>query len=486
MSRLKNYLQSVPQEKQDPKLIAYIAALDVIAQDNPLIAQTILQELRDQRAYLKLIASENYSSIPVQLAMGNWLTDKYAEGYPGHRFYAGCENVDTIENRAIENAKKLFGCDHAYVQPHSGADANLVAFWAVIVQRVQHPEMTRLACKTVEGLSDEEYEKIRQIMCQQKIMGMALGSGGHLTHGYRHNISSKFMHSVSYHVERETGLINYALLAEEVKRERPLILVAGYSAYPRLINFAKMREIADSVNAVLVADMAHFAGLVAGKVLVGEYDPVPFSHIVTSTTHKTLRGPRGGLLLCKEEFQSTVDKGCPMVLGGPLPHIIGAKAIAFEEALQPSFRSYSHQIVRNAQALADGLSRRGMVLATGGTDNHLILAHMGRLSGWQVERLLRRARITVNRNALPFDPKGVWFTSGVRLGTPALTTLGMKEQEMDQIADWIVQLLRSVPSPSDDKEELACPDGLLEEIQNNVQQLLARFPLYPELDGLLT
>ncbi len=489
MSYLKNYCKHVAEEDRTPQAIAFMASLDAIHAEVPLISDSIVKELKDQRSHLKLIASENYSSLSVQLAMGNLLTDKYAEGYPHHRFYAGCENVDAVEEAGVESLIKLFGCEHAYLQPHSGADANLVAFWAILTQRVQTPEVQKLGKKSVDELTPDEYEKIRQLLCNQKVMGMALGSGGHLTHGYRHNVSSKMMKSVSYDVDKETGLLDYAQLARQVQKEKPLILIAGYSAYPRLLNFAKMREIADSVGAVLLVDMAHFAGLVAGKVMQGEFDPVPFAHIVTSTTHKTLRGPRGGIVLCKKEFQEAVDKGCPMVLGGPLPHVMAAKVLAFKQALQPSFREYAHQIVKNARALAERLVSHGVTLTTGGTDNHLLVVDVAGsfgLTGRQAELLLRKARMTMNRNSIPFDVNGAWYTSGVRMGTPALTTLGMKQQEMSEIADMIVRLLKAASPAHDEngnvsKAKVHCPPEIVEGIQKRVLELLEDFPLYPEL-----
>ena len=267
--------------------------------------------------------------------MGNLLTDKYSEGFPYHRFYAGCDNVDFIEAAAVEELKKIFNCDHAYVQPHSGADANMVAFWSILVYRIQNKEIERLGKKTLDELTPEEYEKMRHLLMNQKVMGMSLNSGGHLTHGYRHNISSKMMHAVPYDVDPQTGYLDYKALETQVKKEKPAILIAGYSAYPRLIDFAKMREIADTVGATFMVDMAHFAGLVAGKVMQGNYDPVPFAHIVTSTTHKTLRGPRGGLVLCKNEYKEVIDKGCPLVLGGPLPHVMAAKASRSKKPIPP-------------------------------------------------------------------------------------------------------------------------------------------------------
>lgn len=490
MAYLKNYFTKVGESKRTSAAIAFMAALDAIGASSPEIAETIVKELKDQRSHLKLIASENFSSLPVQLAMGNWLSDKYSEGYPGHRFYAGCENVDVVEGEAVSWAKKIFGADHAYVQPHSGADANLVAFWSILVQRVQTKEVEALGKKSVDELTPEEYERVRKLLVNQKVMGMALGSGGHLTHGYRHNISAKIMQAVTYDVNPQTGLIDYAELKKQVQREKPLILIAGYSAYPRLIDFAKMREIADSVGATFMVDMAHFAGLVAGKVMTGNFNPVPFAHIVTSTTHKTLRGPRGGLVLCKEEFRETVNKGCPIVLGGPLPHVMAAKAIAFKEAATAEFGRYAHQIVDNARALAEGLMKQGVSLLTGGTDNHLFVMDVAKtfhLTGRQAETLLREARLTANRNAIPHDVNGPWYTSGVRMGTPATTTLGMKELQMKEIASIIYELLKhgrgsideKTGAPSKAKAHVSSP--VLDRARERVADILKEFPLYPEL-----
>jgi glycine hydroxymethyltransferase len=489
-SYLKNYFSTVPESKQTPAAIAYLANLDAIAVSSPEISATIVKELVDQRTHLKLIASENFSSLPVQLAMGNLLTDKYSEGHPGHRFYAGCENVDFIEAEAVFYAKKIFNAEHAYVQPHSGADANLVAFWAILVQRIQTKEIARLGKKTLDELSAEEYEEVRKLLVSQKVMGLSLGSGGHLTHGYRHNISAKIFRSVSYDVDPHTGRIDYAKLEAQVKKEKPLILIAGYSAYPRLIDFAKMREIADSVDAVLMVDMAHFAGLVAGKVMQGNFDPIPHAHIVTSTTHKTLRGPRGGLVLCKEEFKEAVNKGCPIVLGGPLPHVMAAKAIAFKEVDTAAFKTYAHKIVENSQAMAHELMRLGVDVLTGGTDNHLLLMNVAKsfhLTGRQAETVLRDARLTVNRNAIPHDVNGAWYTSGIRVGTPATTTLGMGATEMKEIASIIYDLLKETRPAIDEKTggaskaKVEISSSNLERARARVADVLEKFPLYPEL-----
>lgn len=490
MSFLKNYFAKVPEGKRTSAAIAYMASLDSVRDSFPEISDAIVKELKDQRSHLKLIASENYSSLAVQLAMGNLLTDKYSEGYVGHRFYAGCENVDSVEGHATELAKKLFGAEHAYVQPHSGADANMVAFWSILVHRIQNKEVEALGRKSLDELSAEELERVRKLMMGQKVMGMALGSGGHLTHGYRHNISSKMMQSVSYEVDAETGLIDYSALAEQVRRERPLILIAGYSAYPRLIDFAKMREIADTVGAVLMVDMAHFAGLVAGKVMKGNYNPIPFAHFVTSTTHKTLRGPRGGLVLCANEFKEVVDKGCPLVLGGPLPHVMAAKAIAFKEACAPEFSVYAHEIVKNSKALAQAFMELGVPVLTNGTDNHLLLIDVAKgfgLNGRQAESLMREARLTVNRNAIPRDVNGAWYTSGIRMGTPATTTLGMKPAQMKEIASIAYDLLKEAKPEIVEKTGLPSKSKahverrVMHRAQERVADILKEFPLYPEL-----
>ncbi|HEY6481798.1 MAG TPA: glycine hydroxymethyltransferase, partial [Streptosporangiaceae bacterium] len=419
---------------------AFRSALEVIGAVEPRVADAIRAELADQRASLKLIASENYASPAVLLAMGNWFSDKYAEGTIGRRFYAGCQNVDTVEALAAEHAQKLFGAPHAYVQPHSGIDANLVAFWAVLMQRVEHPALELLDRRTVNDLDEEQWAQLRAELGNQRMLGMSLDAGGHLTHGFRHNISGKMFDQRSYGTNPQTGLIDYDALREQAREFRPLIIIGGYSAYPRLVNFAVMRDIADEVGATLMVDMAHFAGLVAGKVLTGDFDPIPFAQVTTTTTHKSLRGPRGGMVLCDADLAEFVDKGCPAVLGGPLSHIMGAKAVALAEAATPEFRDYAGRIVENAKALADGLLRRGARLVTGGTDNHLVLLDVSAygLTGRQAESALLQSEIVTNRNSIPRDPNGAWYTSGIRIGTPALTTRGLGPAEMDVIADLMV------------------------------------------------
>ena len=489
MSRLNVYLQSKPQEEWSSAAIAYLAAQEQIDTILPAVSAHIDNELRDQRSYVKLIASENYCSYPVQLAMGNFLTDKYAEGFAFHRFYAGCENVDALEALATEELKSLFSAEAAYVQPHSGADANLVAFWAILTSKIQTPEIERLGKKSLEELTDQEFERVRQLMINQKVLGLSLRSGGHLTHGYRHNLSAKMMQAIAYDVDPKTELIDYSVIAEIAKREKPTILLAGYSSYSRLIDFAKMKEIATSVGAVLMVDMAHFSGLVAGKVFQGDYNPIPFADIVTSTTHKTLRGPRGGFVLCKKEYEENVNKGCPLVLGGPLPHVIAAKAVAFKEALEPSFTVYAHKIVENSQALAEALRKKGLRIVANGTDNHLLVIDLSSLglTGRQGEQALRQGHLTVNRNAIPFDPNGAWYTSGLRLGTPAITTLGMGIHEMEELADIIFDLLsHSKPMFSSktggaSKAQVQVDAQAILRAKSRVPALLSQFPLYPEL-----
>ncbi len=463
--------------------VAYSAALDVIAAAEPDVAAAIAGELASQRRQLKLIASENYASPAVLLAMGNWLSDKYAEGTVGHRFYSGCEMVDQVESIAAGHARALFGADHAYVQPHSGIDANLVAFWAILARRVEEPALRAAGARHVNDLPGADWERLRRELHSQRMLGMALDAGGHLTHGFRPNISGKLFEQASYGTDPETGLLDYDAIAAQAREFRPLVLLAGYSAYPRTPNFRVLREIADEVGATLMVDMAHFAGLVAGGVLAGDLDPVPHAEVVTSTTHKSLRGPRGGFVLCTSDYAPFVDKGCPMVLGGPLPHVMAAKAVAFAEARQPSFAGYASAVAANAQALADGLLRRGTRLVTGGTSNHIVLmdvtASFG-LTGRQAESALLDAGVVTNRNSVPRDPNGAWYTSGVRLGTPALTTLGFGPAEMDEIAAVITDALRAaVPAAADAKARYTLDDRVAARCRARCADLLGRHPLYP-------
>ncbi|GIW40981.1 MAG: serine hydroxymethyltransferase [Candidatus Binatia bacterium] len=468
--------------------VAFAAALDVVGRVSPEVVEGTLQELRDQRTHLKLIASENFASPAVLLAMGSWLSDKYSEGAPGHRFYAGCENVDRIESHAVRLACALFGADHAYVQPHSGIDANLVAFWAVLTHRVETPALERLGAKAVTDLSEEDWEKLRHELADQKMMGMALDAGGHLTHGFRPNISGKLFRYCSYGVDPETGFLDYDHVRRRAREEKPLLLVAGYSSYPRKINFRLFREIADEVGATLMVDMAHFAGLVAGKVFTGDFDPVAHAHIVTTTTHKTLRGPRGGIVLCKKELAEVVDRGCPLVLGGPLQHVIAAKAVALEEASRPEFRDYARRVVENAATLAEALLERGVRVMTGGTDNHIVLLDVRPfgLTGRQAEAALREAGLTLNRNVIPQDPNGSWYTSGLRLGTPAVTTLGMGREEMREIASILCDVLSATRPESvggkASKARYVCDEKVRARAAERARDLLGRFPLYPQIE----
>ncbi|MCB8956619.1 MAG: glycine hydroxymethyltransferase [Nocardioides sp.] len=468
---------------------AYQQALEVIASVEPRIAEATRQELDDQRSSLKLIASENYASPAVLLTMGTWFSDKYAEGTVGHRFYAGCQNVDTVEALAAEHARELFGAPYAYAQPHSGIDANLVAYWAILAHRVETPALAKLEAKNVNELSAAQWETLRNELGNQRLLGMSLDAGGHLTHGFRPNISGKMFHQQQYGTDPETGLLDYDALAAKAREFKPLILVAGYSAYPRRVDFAKMREIADEVGATLMVDMAHFAGLVAGKVFTGDEDPVPHAHVVTTTTHKSLRGPRGGLVLAQEDFAPEVDRGCPMVLGGPLSHVMAAKAVALAEARQPEFRAYAQQVADNAKSLADGFMSRGAKLVTDGTDNHLVLLDVSGfgLTGRQAESALLDAGVVTNRNSVPQDPNGAWYTSGIRLGTPALTTRGFGHDEFDRVAELIVHVLQNTQpgttkagGPS--KASYTLGEGVADKVRDASAEMLDKHPLYPGID----
>jgi glycine hydroxymethyltransferase len=405
---------------------------------DPEIFEVIRLETKRQTEKLELIASENFVSLAVLEAMGSPLTNKYAEGYPGRRYYGGCEHVDVAEELAIERAKKLFGADHANVQPHSGAQANQAVYYALL-----KPEDT--------------------------VLGMDLSHGGHLTHGSRVNMSGAWFNFVHYGVDRETELLDYDQVRDLAKRHKPKLIVAGASAYPRIIDFKLLREIADEVGAYLMVDMAHIAGLVAAGV---HPSPVPYAHVVTTTTHKTLRGPRGGMILTCRELAKDIDKAVfPGIQGGPLMHVIAAKAVALQEALKAEFKTYQEQVVKNAKALASGLKERGFVLVSGGTDNHLILVNVKArgFTGRDAEKLLDDVGVTVNKNTIPFETESPFVTSGIRLGTPALTTRGLKEQEMDQIAAIISDTLN--PQTTD-----------YSEIKARVKAIADQFPLYPDLN----
>ena len=402
---------------------------------DPTVFQLVQRETQRQEDGLELIASENFTSRAVMDAMGSPLTNKYAEGYPRKRYYGGCEVVDEVEQLAIDRALQLFGADHANVQPHAGSQANLLAYLAVLQPG-------------------------------EKLMGMSLPHGGHLTHGHKVNHSGIIFDSVQYGVDEATGLIDMGQVREMALRERPKLLIAGTSAYPRVVDFAAFADVAREIDAVFLVDMAHFAGLVAG----GHYpNPVDHADIVTSTTHKTLRGPRGGFILCREEFTKAVDKSVfPGGQGGPLEHVIAAKAVGFGEALQPAFKEYGAQVIRNARRLGEVLSENGFDLVSGGTDSHLILVDLRKkdFTGKDGEAALGRAGIHVNKNTVPGDPRSPFVTSGLRIGTPALTTRGMGEDEMSQIADFITRVLGS---PDDET---------VEAVSAEVLELTEGFPLY--------
>ncbi len=407
---------------------------DVIRKTDPEIAHAMELELQRQRDHLELIASENFVSEAVMAAMGSHLTNKYAEGYPGKRYYGGCECVDIVENIARERACRLFGAEHANVQPHSGAQANLSVYFTML------------------NYGDT-------------ILGMSLSNGGHLTHGSPVNMSGKYYNFVPYGVRADTEQIDYDQVRDLAREHKPKMIVAGASAYPRAIDFAKFREIADEVGALLMVDMAHIAGLVAAGL---HMNPVPYADIVTTTTHKTLRGPRGGMILCREQYAKQIDKGIfPGTQGGPLMHIIAAKAVCLEEALQPSFIEYQKNVANNAQVLARELTARGVKLVSGGTDNHLMLIDLGPdgRTGKEVEALLDSANITANKNTVPTETRSPFVTSGIRLGTPAVTTRGLNAKDMVQVADFLAKIVT--------KGEEA-----VGEVKEGVLELTRKYPMY--------
>jgi glycine hydroxymethyltransferase len=413
--------------------------LEHLRKTDPETARAIADELNRQKRKIELIASENFVSRAVLEALGTVLTNKYAEGYPGRRYYGGCEYVDRVEELARERAKKLFGAEHANVQPHSGAQANMGVYFAVL-----EPGDT--------------------------VLGMNLAHGGHLTHGSPVNFSGTLYKFVSYGVDEKTHRIDYDEVRRLALEHRPKLLVAGASAYPRVIDFARLREIADEAGCLLMVDMAHIAGLVAAGY---HPNPVPYADFVTTTTHKTLRGPRGGMILCKEKYAKKIDKAIfPGIQGGPLMHVIAAKAVALAEALTEDFKDYSRRVVENAARLAEALSERGFNLISGGTDNHLILIDVRNLNltGKEAERLLDEVGITVNKNAIPFDPESPFITSGIRIGTPAVTTRGMGPEAMEEIADIMALTLKN---PGD--------DGVREEARRRVAALTERYPLYADM-----
>lgn len=404
-----------------------------IAAEDPEIVAAMEAELKRQRDNIELIASENFVSPAVMDAMGTHLTNKYAEGYPGKRYYGGCVNVDVVENLARERAKELFGCEHVNVQPHSGSQANIAVYFAML-----NPGDT--------------------------ILGMNLSHGGHLTHGSPVNLSGKYFNVVPYGVD-ETGFIDYDEFEKIAEEAKPKMIVAGASAYARTIDFERISQIAKSVGAYFMVDIAHIAGLVAAGV---HPSPVPYADFVTTTTHKTLRGPRGGMIMCKEEYAVQIDKAIfPGTQGGPLMHIIAAKAVCFKEALSPEYKDYIKQVVNNAKALAQGLMDEGIDIVSGGTDNHLMLVDLRKvdITGKEAEKLLDEVRITCNKNTIPFDPKSPFVTSGIRLGTPAVTTRGMREEDMREIAAIIAATLKDF-------------DGFKKEAVSRVEALTKKYPLY--------
>ncbi len=413
-------------------------AMSVLSTFDPQVAEAIRHETERQEYNLEMIASENFVSEAVLEAQGSIMTNKYAEGYPGKRYYGGCEHVDVVEQLAIDRAKELFGAEHANVQPHSGSQANMAVYFA--------------ACRPGDT-----------------ILGMNLSHGGHLTHGSPVNFSGRFYTVVPYGVSPETETIDYAEVERLAVEHRPKLIVVGASAYPRTLDFPAFRAIADKVGAQVMVDMAHIAGLVAAGV---HPSPVPYAEFVTTTTHKTLRGPRGGMILCREEYAKAINSQIfPGIQGGPLMHVIAAKAVAFKEALQPEFKTYQQQIVKNAKALAEALVKKGFTLTSGGTDNHLMLINFSgtEITGKAAEEALDKAGITVNKNTVPFETRSPFVTSGIRVGTPACTSHGLKETDMDQVAGFIADAIANIGN-----------DGTLAAIKGQVNSMMKKFPLYAD------
>lgn len=496
----------------------YEETLNEINKVAPEVGTIIEKELQDQRHYLKMIASENYCSSATMACQATILTDKYSEGYvttknnktDSHRYYAGCDNIDELELLGQKYACEVFGADHAYLQPTTGSESNIMAYWAILKAKVIDPFFNQIKNtyseqnsiingvafspnaipKTYSDLTKAQWEVIREETHSQKVLAMDYSCGGHLTHGYRQNISAQMFDVYTYGVGSD-GLIDYDELEKQAMDVKPLILLAGYSAYPRLLDFKRFRNIADKCGAVLMVDMAHFAGLVAGKAFINEYNPVPYADIVTMTTHKTFKGPRGGIVLCKNWLAPYVDNSCPTCMGGQLPQVLAAKVVALKEAMTSEYRNYASQIIKNSKTLANNLMKYGLNVVTGGTDNHIVLLDVNNLglNGKQAEWLLRECHITCNRNALPNDPNGPWYTSGIRLGVAALTTLGMKETEMQQIAKIIRDVLVAdtkiwkpliLKDGTISKTKVTISDEHRNIVTAQVEQLLKEFPCYPE------
>ena len=437
--------------------------LDIISKADPETAEQIKKELEAQRSRAKCIASENYDSLSVLAAASSLTIGKYSEGTIGHRYYSSCEQVDAIEQLAADRAKELFNAEYAYVQPNSGTDANTIAYSALI--------------------NYLETEKNWPKDTKPRLLSLDVKAGGHLTHSNPINIVSRLFEVHTYGVE-DDGWLDYDNIRRKALEVKPQILLAGYSAYPRKINFSKFKEIADETGALLMCDMAHFAGLVAGKAFTGAYNPIPYCDLVTSTTQKTLRSGRGGIILAKSYLSSYIDKGCPLAHGGSLNNMIAAKAVGFAEALKPEFKKYAQQTILNCKALADSLLENGINLQTGGTDNHLLLINLTNLgiTGRQAESALLECNIVTNRNAIPNDPNGAWYTSGIRMGSAALTSRGFKEADMKELGEVTAAVLKNIGPVEGSKAKYTLDPEVKTKAIERIARLLATHPLYPEIE----
>ncbi|RDB31789.1 glycine hydroxymethyltransferase [Candidatus Similichlamydia laticola] len=461
--------------------------LGAIGLSDPQICSILDQELEQQRTTLRLIPSENYTSLPVLLTMGTWLSDKYAEGSPGKRYYGGCRNIDALEALAEERLMRLFpGFEACSVQPHCGSDANLLAYMVALTAKVEIPTLEELNRNhntkyTLNTLPPELFEKMRTRFIGQTLLGFSCSDGGHITHGLKRNLSSRLFRAVSFSVEADDS-IDYDRLEALALKEKPLLIVAGITSYPRHLHFQRLRDIADKCSAVLLADVSHIAGLVVSGLLEGPYNPLPYADILTSTTHKTLRGPRGAIILAKSPFSQFLEKACPLMMGGPLPHVMAAKAIAFQEALQPSFREYCEKVLENAQSLSERLLYHGLPLYTGGTSNHLLVLNVRKafdLSGTQAQEALESCGLITNNNLLPGD-KGI-ESSGIRLGTPAVTTRGLGKGEMEIIGDLIWHVLKGTHCV---EGHVKVEEQTAKSVREQVNVLCSSFPLYSHISRL--
>lgn len=486
---ISKYISLNKHNINNTAFIAFLAQLIEISKSSTFVVRSIINEIQDQRSNLKLIDSENYSSLSTQYAMGNLLTDNYAEGYAYSRNHSGENIADSIEEFACNEACKLFKAEHANVQPQSRAAANLLAYWAILSYKVQQPIIKDLHSNDATNISKNEWNMLRNEIGKQKLLGIDYYSGGNFVQKFNSVMSAQIFDTYTYSLSKMPGLINYDHISNFAKEINPLIIQIGYCAYPREIDFQKMRDIADSVNAILMVDMSHFAGLVASGIYSGKNNPVPYADIITSTTHKTLRGPRGGMVLCKKELGEFVDKVCSIVIGTPSPQITAAKAVALKEANNNEFTEYIKRMISNAKIIAKTFATEGVNVITGGTDNHIVLISVQPfgITGLQAEKALRECKILLKRHTIPFDLYGPYYTSGLYISTPAITTLGIGKEEIKTITSLIQHILSNTTSVKEKNSALSMEKYNLNDVsrkyvKEEIETILKKYVLYPELD----